>query len=55
MLVSFSNVSELTYLEKSALAIHLRFIGVSRVMGRIDTTKESFGRPEFSDANDFVS
>lgn len=41
--------------EKSALGIHLRFIGVSRVMGRMETTSESAGIPESLPANDLVS
>lgn len=41
--------------EKSAFGIHLRFIGVSRVIGRIETTKEFSGNPDFSSANDLVS
>lgn len=41
--------------EKSALGIHLRFIGVSSVIGKIDTTNEFCGNPDFSSARDFVN
>jgi hypothetical protein len=41
--------------EKSAFGIHLRFIGVSKVTGRIATARELGGSPLFSAANDFVS
>ena len=41
--------------EKSAFGIHLRFIGVSRVIGKMETTNEFSGKPELGAANDFVS
>jgi hypothetical protein len=40
--------------EKSASAIHFRFIGVSNVIGNIETTNEFAGKPELEPANDFV-
>lgn len=43
------------HVEKSAFAIHLRFIGVSKVIGKIDTANDSFGKPEFGSARDLVS
>lgn len=42
------------HVEKSAFGIHLRFICVSNVIGRMETTNESSGKPDFSQANDFV-
>lgn len=47
--------SVVVHVEKSAFGIHLRFIGVSRHMGKIDTTNALSGNPDFSSANDLVS
>ena len=43
------------HVEKSALGINLRFIGVSKVIGRIATVVELDGRPLFSFPSPFVS
>lgn len=43
------------HVEKSAFGIHLRFIGVSKVTGRIATTSELSGSPESFPAKDAVS
>lgn len=40
---------------KSPFGIHLRFIGVSSVTGRMDTTSAPSGRPELLPASDLVS
>lgn len=41
--------------EKSALGIHFLFMGVSSVIGKIETTSELSGRPEPEAESDFVS
>lgn len=40
--------SSVVQVEKSAPDIHLRFMGVSRVTGRMATAVASLGRPELS-------
>ena len=40
------------HVEWSAFGIHLRFIGVSKVTGRIATTEVSLGSPPSSEAKD---
>lgn len=39
---------------KSALGIHFRFMGVSKVIGKIATTRDWLGRPLLGPANDLV-
>lgn len=47
--------SVVVHVEKSAFGIHLRFIGVSIVIGKMETTNELSGKPDLSCANDFVN
>lgn len=43
------------HLVVSAFGIHFLFIGVSKVIGKIEATKDPAGRPLPSEANDFVN
>lgn len=44
-----------SYVEKSAFGIHLRFIDVSNVTGKMARTVESTGRPDCGAAKLFTS
>lgn len=43
------------HVEKSASGIHFLFIGVSSVIGKMETTNESAGKPDLFSANDLVN